>query len=852
MQFLLKTKLNIPALTASQSVKRPRLLHTLTESASRRLTLISAPPGSGKTTLLAEWASTIDNPFTWLTLDEDDNDPMRFWRYILLALQKIQPHITDELLELLDANQAPAQVVSLTAESDTPIIIVLDDYHAIENQQVHEGINFLLNHMAAHVHLIISSRADPPLPLGRLRVRGQLAELRATDIRFMPDEAAVFLRDIMGLTLTKSHIEALDRKTEGWIAGLHLAGLSLQGKDDINTFIDAFAGTNRYLMDYLIEEVLDHQPEHIRDFLLRTSILSAFCAPLCDAVCDISNSQYILETLEHTNQFFTPVDDNREWYTCHQLFADLLRHRLRQYADVASLHRQAALWYEGAGMYSHAIYHMLEIEDYTHTAALIEQAADEVWSSGELVTFRNWIEQLPQTMLYASPRLCVYAARTMLSIGPIERVKPLLDAAEKQLDDELWLGRVDAIRTTQLRADERYDDGYHMAKRALSRLPDDDYHWRSLALMSLSGCHYARGELTETIQVMEQAYHVAQLSNGRFIAYFTVFGRGEVLMYMGKLAESAAMYAEHLKGSLPVQGWAFAGLGAIYREYGDMDSALEHIEMGLALGLQGQIDDVIRRGYVYLTQWQLSTGALDAALQTAQEFNNFAKMPGIPLTWRWAGAILARVWLAHGEIAQAVAWAEALQFSSAKYSFIYQFELGTLLRIKIAAGYFREVVVTIDDYLPQIEPLSHTLTTIELLILKALALAEMDENAAALAALRQALVLAEFCGFVRLFLDEGLPMLTLLDKVKNTHPYAAKLIGHDNVSVPDGLAEALTDRETEVLQLIAAGASNADIADQLVISVATVKKHISNLFLKLDVSNRTQAVARARELRLLR
>lgn len=849
MFFLLKTKLHIPQSPANQ-VPRQRLIDVLNQGAERRLTLISAPPGSGKSTLISSWAMRTSYDVAWLRMDAGDNDPVRFWRYMLAALQKLQPGITEDIVDSLPGEQAPAFIVNIMADRAASGVLVLDDYHLIEEQQIHNGVGFLLDYLPEQMHLMLATRIDPPLPLGRLRVRGQLLEIRADDLRFTPDEAQHFLGKTMGLNLTQEQIHTLEQKTQGWIAGLHLAGLSLQSNDDTNAFIDAFTGTNRYVMDYLVEEVLNHQPEYMRDFLLKTSILDLFCASICDFVCGINNSQKILETLERHNQFFTPLDDKREWYTCHQLFADLLRYRLQQSDDVHALHHRASEWYSANDMLPQAIDHALLSGDEAHTVALIEASAEEMWSRSELATFARWIEHLPEDALYSSPHLSVYVARTRISTGPTDSINSLLNHAERHFaDDVVWLGYIDTIRSHCLRFEEDLDQAQVIATRALERIPEHLIDWRNFAQFSLSSCLYGKGELRLAERAFAEVAILAQSSKNHFGLYVAIFVRAEILLFMGYPDEAQAIFASHLNGPLPIHGWADIGLGMIDYERGHFEEARQHLESGLEKGRTGGIGDLILRGYARLTQIHLALGDIDRAEDYARQMMVYVQPVNMPMTMRWAQALEARIWLAKGKLDLVRQWVETITLDPAPLTFVYQFEYVTYLRALMVLGNTKQAVTLIDERLKIIG--EHLLTEVELCVLRALALAQLGEQHNALATLKRALSLAEPCDLVRVFRDEGAPLHFLLDKLKDVHPYAHALLGETIAHLPEGLTEALTEREMAILQAIAGGASNADIAETFVISVATVKKHISNLFLKLNVNNRTQAVARAREWQIL-
>ncbi len=441
--ILLATRFSIPRPRAS-FVPRSRLTMRLNQATSHKLTLISAPAGSGKTTVLSEWIAENTLPVAWLSLDEGDNDLVRFWRYCIAALRKFQPDLGGTALTLLHTTQPPAiEAVLIALLNDIAllphkIILMLDDYHVIVSPIIHRSLTFLLDHLPEHMHVIMTCRSDPPLPLPRLRARGELIEIRTPDLRFTFDEAITFLEQVMHVQLSREDIAILERRTEGWVTGLQLAGLSLQGRQDSSDFVRSFSGNNRYVLDYLLEEVLHRQPEHIQTFLLETAILNRLTGPLCNVICDRHDGQEMLETLERANLFLVPLDTTRCWYRYHHLFADLLRHRLQQSAPehLTDLHRRAVQWYEGQGMMIDAITHALAMQDFVYTARLISEVAEAMLMRGEAMTVANWLKQLPDALIHSEPKLSLAYALALLALSQFDAVEPYLQHAEHSLIQE--------------------------------------------------------------------------------------------------------------------------------------------------------------------------------------------------------------------------------------------------------------------------------------------------------------------------------------------------------------------------------------------------------------------------------
>jgi LuxR family maltose regulon positive regulatory protein len=909
---ILATKLYVPP-PRPEAVPRPRLVERLNEGLQRKLTLISAPAGSGKTTLIGEWVATLPRPAAWLSLDEGDNDPTRFLSYLIAALRTIAPNMGEGVLGALGSPQPPPAESILTtllnelAAVDEDLVLVLDDYHVLDSGAVDDALTFLLEHLPPRVKLVIATREDPPLPIARLRARGQMGELRAAELRFTPTEAAGFLEGAMGLKLSAEEIAALEERTEGWIAGLQLAALSMRGREDVGGFIRAFAGDNRYVVDYLAEEVLERQPERIRSFLLETSVLDRLTGPLCDAVTGQEDGGEMLEALERGNFFVVPLDDRRRWYRYHHLFAEVLfAHLMAEQPDlVPVLHRRASEWYEHNGSVADAVRHALAAEDFGRAADLVELAVPEMRRSRREATLLGWFEALPDELLRFRPVLSVHYAGTLLQSGQLEGVEERLRDAERWLDTKADArGRSEASSAGMVVVDEEefrrlpgsvatyragialvlgdVADTVKYAQRALELALEDDRLLRASAAALLGLARWTSGDLeagyrsyADGMQRLEKIGHISD-------ALGCAIALADIRIAQGRLREAMGTYERGLRsateqGEAAVRGAAdmHVGMSRLYRERNDLDAATQHLLRSEELGEFAGLPQNRYRWRVAMARIREAQGDLDGALDLLDEAERLYVGDFFPNV-RPVAARKARVLIAQDRLGEALRWARERGLSALDdLGYLREFEHVTLARVLVAQFETQRVEQSIHEATGLLERLLQAAeageragSAIEILILRALAHHVQGDIPDGLVPLERALVLAEPEGYVRVFVDEGRPMAQLLAEgaARGIVPYyTARLlaafeaegrIDSDDSPRPippasQTLAEPLSDRELEVLRLIAQGLSNREISEKLFLAVITVKGHNRNIFRKLEVRRRTEAVARAREFGLL-
>ena len=897
---LLQTKLYIPP-PRDKAVPRPRLEERLNEGLHRKLTLISAPAGFGKTTLISERVATCKQQSAWVSLDEGDNDPIRFLTYIVRAVQTVSEGIGEGVLCMLQSPHPPPVetiMATLLNEITTVLdnfILVLDDYHVIESKAVDDVLAFLLEHAPAQMHFVITTREDPLLPLARYRVRGELTEIRATDLRFTPVEAADFLNRRMELNLSEEDVLALETRTEGWIAGLQLAAISMQGQD-AGSFIQSFTGSHRFVLDYLVEEVLQQQPENVREFLLRTSILKRLSAPLCDALLldSAASGKEMLKYLEHANLLIVPLDNERRWYRYHYLFVDVLQARLMEKESdlIPTLHRRASEWYEQKGLPPEAIRHALAARDFERAADLIELAWPAMDQTFQSKTWLGWAKSLPDDLVRARPVLSVDYAWAYLNDGELDKAESRLQDAERWLDTppsgispEMAVADEDrfpslpaSIATARSYAALALGDIPNtliFARQALDFLPEDDYLGRGPAASLLGLAYWANGDLEAAYQVLADAMTGFQKNDNIIFAISGTYGLADIRIAQGRLHDAINIYERSLQlaraqgePAIPGTTELYFGLSKLYREQGLMDAAEQNLSKSEELGEPAALADWSYRLRIARARIKQSEGDLNGALDLLDEAERLYFNSPVPEI-RPVSALKTQVWIAQGRLAESLKWAQERGLSvDGDLSYLHEFELMTLARILIARyqkdredDSIHKAIRLIERLLEEAKKGERTGSVIEILLLQALAYEAQGDIPLALDSLEHALTLAEPEGYIRTFVDEGLPMAQLLSKVtarRGMSAYVSKLLAvfEEEKQKPGSLpaqafVDPLSERELEILALIAAGLKNKEIAGQFFISLNTVLYHIKNIYSKLGVKKRTLAILKARELHLL-
>ncbi len=903
---LLVTKLFVPP-SRPELVLRPRLLDLLNSGCASKLTLVSAPAGFGKTTLVAEWMKAFARDtgmrFAWLSLDDEDNDVRRFLTYVIAALRQV------EALDVVTAEQALAwlqssgplsseviltPVLNQIAACQGSIFFVFDDFHVIDAQAVNDAVVFLLDRLPPNMHLVITTREDPLLPVARLRAQGHLIEVRAADLRFSLSESAQFLNRVMGLGLGPDDVTALETRTEGWIVGLQLAALSLKGQPEPSKLVRSFSGSNRLVLDYLVEEVLSRQSPRNQDFLLHTSILDRLTAPLCDEVTGRTGSQDVLEALDRANLFLVPLDHERTWFRYHHLFADLLRQKLRvgQPRILPELHARASLWYERQSMSAEAIRHALAARDYARAADVAELAWPD-WTAGyRSLQWLEWVQQVPLEVLQGRPVLCANCAQAHLNGGHLEDAEARLQDVERCLatghppekastrfivaDEAQYRALPATLAMTRAYLAQARGDAAATVKhvhQALDLIPENEVELRATATMLLGLAHWTQGDLEPAYGLFSKAL---VLDNLTFIS--GAFVLAEMQTALGHLSEAEGILQRGVRlaqSTDPPQPigteTVHIGLSHIHRERGELEAAAHDLEIASSLGEQVDLPDWRHRWFIARAELSESLGDLEQAcdlLESAARHHVRTPVPDV----RPIAALKARVQVKQGQVIDALHWAKELGLSKEdEPTYLHEFEHLTLARALIAQGQrdrdpslIHAAQGVLDRYAAAAESAGRTGSLIDILVLKALAHEAQENLPAALKLLSRALALAEPEGYMRLFADEGAPMARLLyealaaghsptyvQRLLVAFPGLKRRLPADGDDAHSQGLEPLSERERDVLRLMADGMSNQDIGDRLYLALNTVKAHTRSIYGKLGVNSRTQAIARARTLGIL-
>jgi LuxR family transcriptional regulator, maltose regulon positive regulatory protein len=869
---LLRTKLYIPP-PRPNIVPRPRLLAQLNANLPHKLTLISAAAGCGKTTLLSSWVATIQTPVAWLSLDEGDNDPARFLTYLVSALQTIVPSTGQSVLGLLQSPQPPPPETILTALLNElaavphPFILVLDDYHLIESPPIDQALSFLLQHQPPQMHLVIATREDPQLPLARWRGRGELGEVRAQALRFTPEEAADFLNERMGLKLTAVEIAALESRTEGWIAGLQLAALALQGESQTSAFIQSFTGSHHFVLDYLVEEVLHQQPAPIQTFLRQTAILNRLCAPLCDAVLGdgTASGQATLAYLERANLFLVPLDNERRWYRYHHLFGELLRQRLGQSCsaeEIAALHGRASHWYEAQG---------LDIEAFQHATAAhdIERAVYLIEGRGKMpLQFRGgglpillWLQSLPTAVLDDRPTLWVAYASTLLALGQVVGVEAKVQAAEQalakqgQTADSIptdLIGRIASIRATVAVTQHNAPEIIAQGERALRHLHPQNVSVRASITWALGYAYQLQGQRTAASQAYASALATCEAIGHRVIGMMSAGGLGTMQEWANQLylAEETYQRAIAIAGENPTPPICdtYLGLARLHYQWNDLALAEQYGQKSLPLARQIESTDRFVVCELFLAQLKLAQGDVAGAATLVAQASQAARQHNFAQQLDAVAEGQIQILLRQGQVAAAEALAQTHDVPLSR------------ARVALAQGNTAVAITILEKWQEDVTAKGWADARLKGQVLLALAYAGHGEahEATALHHLREALSTAVASNFIRLFVDEGPPLAALLARMKDEGGSLKAYIQQLLAALGDPSSDShlkgdchLSERELEILRLVAAGLSNREIGERLFLALDTVKGHNRRIYEKLQVQRRTEAVARGREWGLL-
>ena len=921
---VLTTKLHIPPFRPT-FVSRPAILESLERGLSRRLTLVCAPAGFGKTTILSEWAQSCQRPFTWISLDEGDNDPHRFFLHLIAALQRIEMDIGDVWIDSLEEPQFPPMESILTGlineifEVSKPFVLVLDDYHLITNRILHDALVFLVENIPHQLHLVISGRVDPPWPIARLRARGLMNEIRTRDLRFTTEEVTRFLRDVMVLKLSSQDISALEARTEGWIAGLQMAALSMKGRRDVSSFIQSFTGSHRYIMDYLVEEILQGQSSSIQIFLLKTSILEQMTADLCDVVVgefqgqtsqDLQHplsSQEMLEYLEHANLFVVPLDEERNWYRYHHLFSQILQSRLNQVSpsEIPILHQRASHWFENVGQYDQAILHAFSGEDIERAVDLVEKYAMMMITRSELGSLSKWLEQIPKHIIQSRPWLSTFQAWITYWHGPRAEVEGWLEAAEAALlespevfhdpdrfdngqllskeENKHIAGQIASIRAYAAIPEGDYELVAQMAEKGLSLLPEGDFA-QSVCAIALGIANWGKGNIAASQEAFQKAKNFALMRGNRqqAVTAYCYYGEQQIkLTYLHQALrtfeealEVARRRSGHLIGS---GGFALVKMADLYREWNELDKSEAYLSQSLEVGSHWGIADFIADTYVAGSRLNLTREDMQDAWNILQKADDLeARMKIDPWLHTRLDECRLKFWLASGDLKAVAQWIEDSGLKSdGKLSYLHDLHHLNLARAWVVMGsklqnerYLNEALHLIHRIQNAADRAQWVHEKMKALILKCLALCALGKMQEAWVELKSALQLAQPGGYVRIFLDEGPPLLNLLKDLQ-THSevggYATNVLIHlepeagKRKQVGSGtvfhdpssrMVEKLTERELEILRLVKTGMNSTEIAAALTIAVSTVRSHLKNIFSKLDVHSRLEAIQKAEQLQL--
>jgi LuxR family maltose regulon positive regulatory protein len=890
---LLTTKLYIPQLSADH-IPRPRLYTCLDEGLTRKLTLVSAPAGFGKSTLVAGWLSESDQTAAWFSLDEGDNDPVKFWTYLIAAIQTIHQETGIEARQIVSAPQLrsiePVVISLINDISQLPhdLFLVLDDYHVIETEDVHAGLSYLLEHQPPNLHIILNTRADPAMSLARLRAHSQLIEIRAEDLQFSTEEAATLLNEKMGLNLKPEHIEALNTHTESWVVGLQLAALSLKGQRSYEAFIEKFTGGHQFILDYLIEEVLVRLPRAQRAFMLRTSILERFCDELCRAVTGDPSSGQMLDQIRKSNLFLIPLDIEEHWFRYHHLFAEVLYALLEQDHpdEIALLHLKAAAWFESEGYPDEAVEHALRSGDMARARELIVKHWLPVLHRGEVGTVLRWLGALPEEMKADDPILALAYCWALFLSGKNSAIEPYLEQASNayaRLVDEESLSDVEQgqvaaqlalMRSVLARSRGEHAESVAQVEEAACLMPSEMLEGIGTTWNMLAAARAGAGDFDGAIEAYGQGITLSHAEGNLVGAYGCIYGQAMYMLVQGRLIEAEelcrsaidrAVHEGH--GDFPAAGSLYITMARIELERNRLDGSVAYLNTGLQIARPGGFSEAVRTGRHLRAHLAAAHGDLDAAVNIFQDTERIVNAMDDPyltgeLNWEWA-----KLCLLAGDPDAAREKLRILEekIVTTQHANMLLARRWLFPRLLYAEERYEDTLSALDESIRHARSMKSNGELIRLLAMQALVLNVSGNHMPARSALREAVTLGAPEGYVRRWLDAGSGLEPLLyalisdrDTPQSFHPYLDSILeacqatfGESTQPQPGELPDPLTPRELEIMRLICEGYSNPEIADELVVTINTIKKHTSNIYGKLGVRSRTQAIARARELNLL-
>jgi LuxR family maltose regulon positive regulatory protein len=870
---LLNTKLAIPILRPIH-VSRTRLIDQLNsdfqvgDTFARKFTLISAPAGFGKTSLVIDWLCTVDLDIAWYSLDENDSDSVRFLKYFITALQQIAPGLGDATLTQLQSPQLPPPEVLLTplvndiAQMHTPFVLVIDDYHYIQSFTVHQYMSFLIENQPLQMHLVLLTREDPPFPLHRFRARGQMLEIRQEGIRFTLEESAAFLSKVIDIDLSLEDIKKIERRTEGWVTGMQLLALSLTKHSDPHEFILDFTRNDHYILDYLFEETFQIQSKEVQDFLLKTSILDQLSPSLCSAVTGRDDSTDLLCFLEKTNLFIVPLDIEHSWYRYHRLFLELLRQRMRIRKEITkrSLHQKASIWYEENGYPEGAIHHALEGEDWERAVVLIEQASDSLLKSGAVATMLKWFKKVPIDVILSRPFFCLTYSWPLILVGRVEEAEPLLKAAEEMAgDDSQLLGEIASAQAFQAQTQGDESRMIERSERALSLLPESDLNTRGILELNLGIAYWHSGDMVKAGQALNKALPVARQTGNKYGEISALFFHGRVKAVKGQLRDSATVFNQIVStnAKIPIIALAYLDLSALNYEWNDLSVSISHLEHGEEMiAASGNLEFRIA-ACMLQARLKLAQGDTRGALDVLNECDTLEGSNLLPVrTQARKAACFVEIALASGDLELAEYWGKYVTKELDAHPF-YRFLNLTPVRLLIAKGQLEAASDLLSDSYNVAKKYEWKYGLIALRVMQSIAASYSE---IALKYLIDALKMGQQESFIRTFTNWGPSLSPLLKEAAQqgvSPEYVGKILSviesQTNVT-PAGLppdVEVLSEREMEVMRLLAAGLTNREIAEQLIISISTVKSHVHHICGKLGATNRTEAVALARQSGLL-